>query len=183
MTDPEARRMKMSNGGFCPAYNVQIACDTKSRAIVDITVTNHGTDHGEDAPQRQNVVKRTGQQVKEHLLDGGYVKLEAIEQAGEEGVAIYAPIPAIGKNKATCIRNSKDSPAVAAWRERMSSKAGHDVYKQRAYTSETINGDLKTFRGLAAFTVRGLSKCRSVALWSALAYNIMHFAEVLLAPS
>jgi hypothetical protein len=62
----------------------------------------------------------------------------------------------------------------------MSSEAGKVAYKERAATSETVNADLKSFRGLHAFTVRGLTKVRCVALWSALAYNIMHFAEVLL---
>lgn len=47
-------------GGFAPAYNVQIATDPSSRAIVGVEVTNHGTDHGEDAPLRKQVEDRTG---------------------------------------------------------------------------------------------------------------------------
>jgi hypothetical protein len=43
-TYPEARRMKMPNGGFNPAVNVQLATDTESRAIVGIDVTFEGTD-------------------------------------------------------------------------------------------------------------------------------------------
>ncbi len=46
-------------------------------------------------------------------------------------------------------------------------------------TMETVNADLKTYRGLGPFLVRGLRKVRCVALWSALAYNVMHFAGVL----
>ena len=180
MTDPEARRMKMSNGGFNPAYNVQISSDPESRAIVGVEITNHGTDHGEDEPQREQVQNRTGQQVTEQLLDGGYVKREAIENASKDNVAIYAPIPEIGKYPAVCIRNPKDSPGVAAWRQRMCSPQGRAIYKQRAAISETVNADLKTFRGLSAFYVRGLAKCRCVVLWSALAYNLMHFTETLL---
>ena len=49
------------------------------------------------------------------------------------------------------------------------------IYKQRAATSETINADLKTHRGLVQLTVRGLAKATCVALWCALAYNVMHF--------
>ena len=171
--------MRMGGGGFAPAYNVQIAADPQSRAIVGIDVTNHGTDHGEDGPIREQVERRTGGQVKEHLLDGGFVKREAIEQAAERGVAIYAPLPATGQGGAVCIWNPNDSPGVAAWRQRMRSEAGRTVYKERAATSETVNADLKTFRGLGGFTVRGLKKVRCVALWSALAYNIMHFSTVL----
>ena len=171
--------MKMGNGGFNPAYNVQIAADPDSRAIVGIEVTNHGTDHGEDEPSREQVESRTGAKVREHLLDGGYVKHDSIDRAAGQDVAIYAPLPATSQGGAVCIRNPQDSQAVAAWRSRMISKTGRMVYKERAATSETVNADLKTFRGLHAFAVRGLKKVRCVALWSALAYNILHFAKVL----
>jgi hypothetical protein len=180
MTDPEARTMRLANNGFGPAYNVQIASDPHSRAIVAIDVTHHGTDHGEDQPLRAQVERRTGRKMKEQLLDGGYVKLDAIAQAAEEGVVIYAPLPKTGKDGAVCAHNASDPPAVAAWRERMTSAAGQSIYKQRASTAETVNADLKTFRGLGPFGVRGLAKCRCVALLAALAYNLMHFAEVLL---
>jgi transposase len=179
-TDPEARRMKMADGGFRPAYNVQIGSDPQSRAIVEIDVTNHGTDHGEDQPLRARVERRSGRKVHEQLLDGGYVKLEAIEQAAAAGVAIYAPLPETGKNGAACTYNPHDPPGVAAWRARMIHPASAAIYKQRGATAETINGDLKTWRGLRSFGVRGLAKCRCVALWSALAHNLMHFAAVLL---
>ena len=62
----------------------------------------------------------------------------------------------------------------------MRSAAGRAVYALRARTCEPVNADLKTFRGLRAFTVRGLRRCRCVALWAALAYNVMHFGQVLL---
>ncbi len=178
-TDPEARRMRLPDGGFGPAYNVQIATDPQSRAIVGIDVTNHGTDHGEDQPLREQVEQRTGGKVDEHLVDGGYVRRESIEQAAQAGVAIYAPLPATGVGGSVCIHNPTDSPGVAAWRARMISPAGRETYRQRASTCETVNADLKTFRGLCAFTVRGLRKVRCVALWSALAYNILHYGAIL----
>jgi transposase len=179
-TDPEARKMRMGDNSFKPAYNVQIAVDTESRAIVGIDVTNHGTDHGEDKPLREQVERRTGGKVQEHLMDGGYVKHESIEQAAEKGVAVYAPLPETGPGGSVCIFNPKDSPAVAAWRERMKTEAGRTIYKERASTSETVNADLKTFRGMGRFVVRGLAKVRCIALWSALAYNIMHFKDNLI---
>ena len=179
-TDPEARRMRMGNGGFAPAYNVQIATDPLSRAILGIDVTNHGTDHGEDEPLRRQVEYRTGGRVREHLLDGGYVKRRSIERAAARGTAIYAPLPPTGRGGSVCIINRNDSPTLAAWRRRMQTQAGRTLYKERAATSETVNADLKTFRGLHAFSVRGLRKVRCVALWSALAYNLMHFGKMLI---
>ena len=179
-TDADARRMRLGDGGFGPAYNVQLATDTESRAIVGVTVTTHGTDHGEDVPLREQVDRRTGGKVQEHLVDGGYVKRTSIEAAAAEGVALYAPLPATGAGGSVCIHNEQDSAAVAAWRERMRTPEGQTAYRERAATSETVNADLKTFRGLTSLAVRGLAKVRCVVLWSVLAYNLLHFAEALL---
>ncbi len=71
-----------------------------------------------------------------------------------------------------------DLPGVAAWRRRMTSQEGQATYKLRSSTMETVDADLKTYRGLGPFLVRGLRKVRCVALWSALAYNVMHLAGV-----
>ena len=54
--------------------------------------------------------------------------------------------------------------------------AAKQVYKQRSATIETINGELKTERGLGRLLVRGLRKVQ----WSALAYNVVHFGAILL---
>jgi hypothetical protein len=42
-TDAEARVMKMPNGGFNPAVNVQLAADTASRAILGAEVSDEGS--------------------------------------------------------------------------------------------------------------------------------------------
>ena len=177
MTDPEARKMKMGNGGFNPAYNVQLAADTESRAIVAVEVTNEGTDNRQSEPLRQQVEQRTGRQVKEHLLDGGFLNLEVIERTETSGVEVYLPIH---PNQKRSEKEKKAGPGVTAWRNRMETAEGKTIYLQRAATSETVNADLKTYRGLLGFRVRGLAKVRCVALWSALAYNILRFAEVLM---
>jgi len=41
-TDPSARIMKMADGGFRPAYNIQYATDTDSQVIVGVDVSNQG---------------------------------------------------------------------------------------------------------------------------------------------
>lgn len=180
-TDPEARRMKMPNGGFNPAINVQLAADTASRAIVGVEVSNEGTDSvGLSAPMRQQVEQRSGQTVRQHLLDGGYLRKDDLEQAGE--VELFVP-PKPARSPSNRGRELEpkggDSPAILRWKLRMASDEGKEIYKQRAATSETVNADLRTHRGLTQMTVRGTSKMRCVALWCALAYNIFHFAHVL----
>ena len=179
-TDAEARVMKMANGGYNPAVNVQLATDTASRAIVGVEVSNEGSDSaGLSSPMRQQVEARTGGQVQEHLLDGGYLKMQDIEQAHDLRVALYVP-PKPARNRLKrgheLEPKAADSEAVRAWKQRMSSAQGQEIYKQRAASSETVNADLRTWRGLSRITVRGLAKARCIALWCALAYNLMHFA-------
>jgi len=183
-TDAEARRMKMPNGGFNPAVNVQLATDTGSRAIVAVAVTNEGVDSvGLSEPMRQQVEQRSGRKVDQHLIDGGYMRKDDIERAHKQRVELFVP-PKSAKSPQNRGRELEpkrgDSEAVLAWKQRMASEAGKETYKERAATSETVNADLRTHRGLTPFTVRGLDKIKCVTLWCALAYNIMHFGTVLL---
>jgi len=146
-TDAEARVMKMPNGGYNPAVNVQLATDTASGAIVGVEVSNQGSDSaGLSAPMREQVEKRTGGKVEEHLLDGGYLRSEDLEEAHPQGVALFVPPkPARHPQRRGQELEPKagDSAAVEAWKQRMKSEEGKQIYKQRAATSETVK------RGLA----------------------------------
>lgn len=183
-TDPDARVMKMPNGGFNPAFNVQMAVDTDSRAILAVQVSNEGSDSaGLSEPLRQQVEQRSGGKVEQHLLDGGYMKTSDIEQAHDQDVELFMPPKTAhsDKNRGHELESRKgDSQAILDWKARMKSEEGKKVYKQRASTSEPVNADLRCHRGLSQFNVRGLNKATCVALWSALAYNVIHFAAALL---
>jgi hypothetical protein len=181
-TDPEARFLRMPDGGSRPAYNVQLAVDTVSRAIVGVEVTNAGSDAGLSEPMRAQVRERTGQAVTEQLVDGGYVKLDDLDRAAaaEPAVTMYMPVPKPRKPGTDPHRPKKtDSDAVAEWRARMGTAEAKTTYKERAATIETVNGELKTQRGLDRFRVRGRTKALSVVLWSVLAYNIVHLRAAL----
>jgi transposase len=183
-SDAEARVMKMPNGGFNPAWNVQLATDPESRAIVGVEVSNEGSDSaGLSGPMRQQVEQRSGGKVEQQLLDGGYLRMADIEHAHEQGVELFVPPkPA----RQACRRGRElepkagDSAAVGAWKRRMASAEGQEIYRQRAASSETVNADLRSYRGLTPLTVRGRAKAKCVALWCALAYNVMHFGAALL---
>ena len=179
-TDPEARMMRMPDGGRRPAYNLELATDCHSRAIVGVEVTNAGSDAGQDAPMRDQVEARAEEAVEEQLMDGDFLTLEGIERAAVEEVALYVPAPKPRKAGVNPYApKPTDSPAVAQWRQRMGTPAAQQLYKQRSSTIETINGELKTERGLGRILVRGLSKVQCLALWSALAYNAVHFGAIL----
>ena len=180
-TDPEARLMRMSDGGTRPAYNVQLSTDCSSRAIIGVEVTNAGSDVGQDEPMRAQVEQRIEEAIAEQLTDGNYVTLEGIDRAASEGVTVYMPVPKPRKEGVDPHKpKPTDSESVAEWRERMGTEAAQDIYRERGSTIETVNGELKERRGLDPLLVRGLKKVRCVALWSALAYNLVHLAPALL---
>src|SRR3954453_16759374 len=60
-TDAQARIMKMADGGYRPAYNVQFASDTRSGAIAGVSVDTVGSDMGKMAPMNEALAADYGQ--------------------------------------------------------------------------------------------------------------------------
>lgn len=175
-TDPDARVMKMGDGGFRPAFNVQFATTTdEARVIVGIDVTNRGSDAGQSTPMLEQIEQRTGVRPTEMLVDGGYAQHEAIDHAAEQQVTVYAPVPKPrkGDTRNPHTPREDDSEAVAAWRQRMGTAEAKKVYKQRAATAETVNADAKQHRGLDSLAMRGLDKALGSACLFALTYNVL----------
>jgi transposase len=173
-TDPEARVMKMADGGFRPAYNLQFATDRESRIIVGVGASNSGTDSQQLEPMLDEIERRTGKVPAQHLVDGGYMNFAAVERAAARGVEVFCPPR---ENRTYHIDplspQPGDSAALAEYRQRMGSAEGKRIYRERAATAETINADLKTWRGLDRLLLRGTTKVLMLATWSALAYNLM----------
>lgn len=178
-TDPEARVMRMPDGGFRPGYNVQLATDTDARVIVGVKVTNSGSDLSQMTPMLEDIEQRTGRKPKELLVDGGYVNLEQIEQAGADGVKVFAP-PQQARNKAIDPTKPKDDdgPHVAAWRKRMGTERATEIYRERGSVAECVNADLREHRGLRQLPVRGIDKALSISLWMALAFNVLQWIKL-----
>jgi hypothetical protein len=150
-----------------------------------VEVSNEGSDNaGLSEPMRQQVEQRTGGKVQQHLLDGGYMHKGDLERAQTAGVELFIP-PKMAQDTTRRGRELEvrpgDTAAVQAWKQRMAAETGKEIYRQRAATSETVNADLRTYRGLTQITVRSLKKQRCAALWCALAYNLLHFGHRLLA--
>jgi transposase len=172
-TDAESRVMKMADGGFRPAFNVQLATATDSQVITGVDTTNAGGDLGQMTPMIQQHVQRYGEKPKEALVDGGFAKLDDIDEVEQGGTTVYAPVrPPRGSARDAHTPRSDDTPAVAQWRQRMATDEAKTIYRQRAATAECVNA-LARNRGLQRFLVRGLRKVKAVMLWFALAHNLM----------
>jgi len=179
-TDPEATVMKMADGGFRPAYNVQFSTATDSQVIVGVDVETTGSDAGQMAPMVEQVKERYETVPGEVLVDGGFAQHDQIEavSAPAMGCTVYAPVP---KPKDPQVDRHApkpgDSAAVAAWRERMGTDQAKAIYKERAATAECVNAQARG-RGLLRLLVRGLAKVKAIALWHALAHNLLRAAAL-----
>ena len=172
-TDAEARIMKMADGGFRPAYNVQFAADTESDAIAGVSVDNIGSDMGKMLPMSDVLAEQYGERPGQHLADGGFCKLDDIEVMAGNDVEVFVPVPKPrDASRDRHVPLVSDSPAVAAWRQRMGGDEAKEIYKERAATVECANAQARN-HGMTKFVVRGLEKVKAVALWFALAHNMM----------
>jgi len=179
-TDPEARVMKMGDGGFRPAHNVQFATDTDSQVITGVDVVNTGSDQGQMSPMVEQHQDRYGRAPDETLVDGGFAKHEDIEKVSspENGTVVYAPVQKPKKDERDPhVPRPGDSETLAEWRKRMGTPQAKEIYKERASTAECVNAIARN-RGLRQFLVRGLAKVRAVALWYALAHNLIRAATL-----
>ena len=179
-TDSDVPVMKMGDGGFRPAANVGLATATGSQIITGVDVTNRGTDQGELAPMVEQHHERYGVCPGEMLVDGGFANKDDIDtvSAPDKGCTVYAPVPKPkNKDRNRYAPLPDDSPAVAAWRQRMGTDEAKTIYRERAATAECVNAIARN-RGLRQFTVRGLKKIRAVVLWYVLAHNMMRGNEL-----
>jgi transposase len=177
-TDPSARTMKMADGGFRPAYNIQYATDTDSQVIVGVDVSNQGTDQGQALGVEKQVEQRTGKQPESYLVDGGFVDLQDIKVMEQKGIEVYAPPKDNGGREVSYGEGIAGTPEVAAWRERMRTEEAKTIYKERAATSECVNALMRTRYGLQQFTVRGLPKVLGVVLLMVLTHNLLRWINL-----
>jgi len=181
-TDAEARRMKMGDGGFRPAYNVEFGTDLNSLVIVGAALVNAGSDGGQMEPMVQQIEAEQGPlpEDAEYYVDGGFTNKEDIESVGQRGVTVFAPVKEPEKQerqgKDPYVAKPGDTPQVAAWRERMGTAEAKEKYKQRSKT-EWPNAECRN-RGLQQFLVRGLAKVKAVVLWYVLIHNLLRMVAL-----
>ncbi len=179
-TDPEATVMKMADGGFRPAYNFQFATDTQTQVIAGVAVETTGSDAGQMVPMVDQVEDRSGKVPPEWLVDGGFAQHDQIDAVSDPavGCTVYAPVPKPRDPQVDRFTpKPSDSAAVAAWRQRMATEPAKAIYKERAATAECVNA-LARNRGLLRVLVRGVAKVKAVALWYALAHNLLRATQL-----
>ena len=178
-TDPETKVMKMPDGGFRPAYNVELATDSANGIIVGVGVASAGTDAGQAAPMEEQLFRRTGRHPDSYLMDGGFATREDITALEQRGVSVYAPVrlPRNRPEEERYAPRYEDGPEVVRWRQRMATGEAKAIYRQRASVAEWTNAQVRQ-HGVGQFNVRGLAKVTSVMLLVAVAHNLMRWTAL-----
>lgn len=180
VSDPEARNMRFADGAVRPGYNAQIAAVPTKGIIVSVDVTDRRNDAGLAVPMVDDIERRYGVAPANLLVDTNYATTDDIAAlASREGgpVTVYAPPPTERDDvkpetlAKRARQRAKEPDDIKAWRSRMDSAAGQEVYRRRKLI-ERLNAHVKN-RGFGILRVRGLIKAKAVALWHALANNLM----------
>ena len=117
---------------------------------------------------------------KRLLVDTNYATAQSIiALAGRQrgAVLVYAPPPVAREDvkpdtlKRRARERAKEPPALKDWRQRMDTAQGQSIYRSRKRI-ELVNAHMKN-RGFERLNLRGLLKAKIVALWHALAHNIL----------
>jgi hypothetical protein len=178
-TDPEARIMRMPDGGSRAAYNLLLAVVPKTQIIVALEPSERRNETGLARPMIEQFEKRFGRRPGRLLVDTNLAcqkEIVAWAEDPQNPITVYAP-PAPDKEDATPEsvrkrkqRRQREPAALKEWRERMASQAGKLIYARRRL-AEAVNGHLKHL-GLRRLRLRGLGKVRCETLLYAIAHNI-----------
>src|SRR5580704_11181026 len=180
LSDSEARCMRFPDGAIRPAYNAQIAATPKEGIIVSVEMTDRRNDAGLAAPMVDDMVRRYGKAPQKLLVDTHYATSDDIAALADHAagpVTVFAPTPSERDNvKPASLaqrarQRAREPESVKEWRSRMGTQAGQETYGLRKLI-ERINAHLKN-HGFGFIPVRGLIKAQAVALWHALANNLM----------
>jgi hypothetical protein len=180
LSDPQARCMRFPDGAIRPAYNAQLAAAPQAGIILSVAMTDRRNDAGLAAPMVDDMVRRYGKAPEKLLLDTHYATsadIAALADHAAGAVKVYAPPPRQRDDvkPATLMRRAKqrarEPASVKEWRSRMQTPGVQEVYGLRKLI-ERINANLKN-HGFGFIPVRGLIKARAIALWHALAHNLM----------
>lgn len=167
-TDPEARMLRMANGGKDPAHNLQFTTEVRTRIITAVTVAEGSSDTGMLLPAMENHKRAHGRLPACVLADQGFFKYADIE-ALEGGRCEVLMLDLYPKAQHT---GKAGTPLVHQWRERMQDEQAKAKYKLRPSTVEWSNARVRQ-QGLRQLTVRGRVKAKIIGLWQALTHNIL----------
>jgi transposase len=180
LSDPDARIMRFPDNAVRPGYNAQVAATPREGIIISVEMTDRRNDAGLAMPMVDDMLRRYGKAPEKLLVDTHYATSDAIAALASHtagSVTVFAPLPTERDDvkPATLAsrkrKREREPESVKEWRSRMGTQAGQDTYRLRKLI-ERLNAHLKN-HGFGFIPVRGLIKAKAVALWHALANNLI----------
>jgi len=113
-TDPDARIMKQTNGGYSPGYNAQVTTDSKEKIIDGVRVSQAGNDYGELVPSIEEAKQNTGRSPEQVVVDGGYISAANVMSMHEKQIELIGPLPDNTAKTAGLVRTKAIDPAFRA---------------------------------------------------------------------
>src|SRR3974390_2771447 len=99
-SDPQARIMKQSDGGYAPSYNVQLSTEASNRIIVGAGVSQSGSDYGQLLGAVAQVAADLGEKPAPGVVEGGFTSRENILAMAEQGLDFIGSLPAANPSSA-----------------------------------------------------------------------------------
>jgi transposase len=91
-SDPQARIMKQSDGGYAPSYNVQLSTEASNRIIVGTGVSQSGSDFVHLIGAVAQVEANLGQKPTQVVVDAGFTSRENIMAMAQQGVDLIGSL-------------------------------------------------------------------------------------------
>lgn len=171
-TDPEASRMKMSDGGFRPASNVQFDTTADGQGtVLGVSVSARGNDDGEMTPMQEQVEQRSGRRPDQKPVDGATCRMTTSGDVEQSGTQVFAPVPRRSAAPGG-VRDSQRTAEDRAFHERIQSAEGKAVYHQRGEVAELTNAHAKSRHGLGLLLLRGVKGALTLALLAAFTKDV-----------
>jgi transposase len=179
VTDPECRKMKMGDGGFRLAYNVQFATSIDKKVILGVDVVNTldpGTLNVMMHQVKENLEKIGCPMPDKWLADSAYANKNDAQEAEDNfsEVTFYSPPTSTQKKVDPLTPRKNDNEAMKKLRARMGTDEAKEIFKKRASTAEFANAVTKN-RGMDKFLVRGIEKVKNMAFLYAIAHNMIQY--------
>ncbi len=137
-SDPQARIMKQSDGGFAPSYNVQLSTEASHRVIVGADVSQSGSDFVHLIGAVAQVEANLGARPAQVVVDGGFTSRENIMAMAEQGIDLIGSLPAANPSSAGQQRQRGVSEKFHL--DKFSYDAQQNIYRCPLGTSLTAKG-------------------------------------------
>jgi transposase len=126
-SDPQARIMKQSDGGYAPSYNVQLSTEASHRILVGAGVSQNGSDFVHLPGAVAQVGQNLGHKPAQVVVDGGFTSRENILAMEEQGVDLIGSLPQ--PNPSSAGQQRQRGVSERFYLDKFSYDAQQDIYR------------------------------------------------------